>query len=130
MKRTIGILSVLSLALVMTFATLAQTASAQQAPEKLGKGQLTSLIAAAKTPAEHQRIAQFYKSEAQDYLAQAKEHTAMVAAYKANSNINAKNQAATIGHCQYFASKFTDLAAKSQELAQLHEQMAKDAVNN
>src|ERR1035437_968169 len=112
MKRTIGILSVLSLALVMTFATLAQTASAQQAPEKLGKGQLTSLIAAAKMPAEHQRIAQFYKSEAQDYLAQAKERTAMVAAYKANSNTNAKTQGATIGHGQYFPTKFPDLAPK------------------
>lgn len=127
MKRTISILSVLSLAFVMTFATLAQTASAKQAPEKLGKGQLTTLIAAAKTPADHQRIAEFYKSQTQDYLAQAKEHTAMVAAYKANSNINEKNKAATIGHCEYFASKFTDLAAKSQELAKMHEQMARDA---
>ena len=49
----------------------------------------------------------------------------MVAAYKANPNINAKNQAATIGHCEYFAAKFHELAAQSQELAQLHEQMAK-----
>ena len=82
---------------------------------------------AATTPAEHQGLAQSYRAEAQGYLAQAKEHEAMVAAYKANSNINAKNQAATIGHCEYFAAKFSRLAAQSQERAQLHEQMARDA---
>jgi hypothetical protein len=81
----------------------------------------------AKTPAEHQRLAQSYRAEAQGYLAQAKEHEAMVAAYKANSNINAKNQAATIGHCEYFAAKLNGLAVQSQERAQMHEQMAKDA---
>jgi hypothetical protein len=81
----------------------------------------------ARTPAEHEQIAQSYRDQAQDYLAQAKEHAAMVAEYKASPNVNAKNQAATIGHCEYFAAKFNDLAAKSQELAELHEQMAKMA---
>jgi hypothetical protein len=33
----------------------------------------------------------------------------------------------TINHCEYFVQTFKDLAAKSQELAQLHDQMAKDA---
>jgi hypothetical protein len=80
---------------------------------------------AVRTPAEHERIAQSYREQARGYLAEAKEHSAMVVAYKANPNINAKNQAATIGHCEYFAAKFNDMAVKSQELAELHEQMAK-----
>jgi hypothetical protein len=78
-----------------------------------------------RTPAEHERIARTYRAQARGYLAEAKEHSAMVVAYKANPNINAKNQAATIGHCEYFAAKFNDMAVKSQELAELHEQMAK-----
>src|SRR5260370_91002 len=129
MKRTIRILSILSLAFVMTVAAFGQTTSTQQTkPEHLSKGQLNSLISTAKTPAEHQRIAQFYQSRAQDYLAQSKEHEAMVAAYKANpSLINNKNQASTINHCGYFVQTFKNLAVKSQELAQLHEQMAKEA---
>jgi hypothetical protein len=65
--------------------------------------------------------------QARDYLAQAKEHASMVAAYEANLSVNARNQAATIGHCEYFAEKFNNLAVKSQELAQMHELMAKDA---
>ena len=106
----------------------ASYSSAQQTkPGHLSKRQLNSLIATAKTLAEHQRIAQYYQAKAQDYLAQAKEHEQMVAAYKANPSLTAKSQASTINHCEYFVQTFKDLAAKSQELAQLHDQMAKDA---
>ena len=108
------------------FATVAQIAPAT--PEaKPSMIPMSALEQAAKTPAEHQRLAQTYRAEAQNYLAQAQEHAAMVAAYKANPNINAKNEAATIGHCEYFAAKFNDLAVKAQERAQMHEQMAMNA---
>jgi hypothetical protein len=64
----------------------------------------------------------------QDYRAQAVEHEAMVAAYKANTSLsNEKNRASTLGHCEYFVKTFNELAAKSHELAKLHEQMSKDA---
>ncbi len=125
MKRTI---TTLSLALALTVAVFAQAAPAQQSkPEHLSKQQLNTLIANAKTPAEHERIAHFYEAKAVDYHAQAVEHEAMVAAYKANSSLsNEKNRASTIGHCEYFVKTFNELAIKSQELATLHEQMAKD----
>jgi hypothetical protein len=129
MKRTVSILSILSLALVMTVTALAQTASARAPrPAHLSKHQLNTLIATAKTPAEHRRLAQYYQENAQDYLAQAKEHEQMIAAYKANPSLSTdKNRASTIGHCEYFVQTFKDLATKSRELAQLHEQMAKEA---
>ncbi len=129
MKRTINILSILSLAFVMTATTFAQTPSAQQAkPEHLSMRQLNALIVSARTPAEHLRIAKYYQAKALDYLAQATEHQQMVAAYKANSSLsNDKNRASTIDHCEYYVRAFKDLAVKTQELAQLHEQMAQDA---
>ena len=120
------------LALVAVFmiiaAALAQTpAASQPKPEHLSKQQLNTLIASAKTPAEHERLAQYYRSQASDYLAEAKDHESMVAAYKANSSLsNEKNRASTIGHCEYFVKTFKELAVKSQELAALHEQMSKD----
>src|ERR1039458_5454784 len=100
MKRTI---TILSLALVITVAVCTQVATAQQPDsEHLSKQQLNTLIATAKTPAEHQRIATYYESKAQDYRAQAQEHEAMLAAYKSNNSIsNNKNHASTIGHCEY-----------------------------
>jgi uncharacterized protein YacL (UPF0231 family) len=128
MKRTIRIFSILSLAFAMTVAAFGQTTSAQQTkPERFNKRQLNTLIATAKTSAEHQRIAQYYQAKAQDYLAQAKEHEQMVAAYKANPSLTAKSQASTINDCEYFVQTFKDLAVKSQELAQLHEQMTEEA---
>ena len=128
MKRTTSILLMLLLAFVMTATAFAQTPAPQPKPEHLSTHQLNNLIATAKTPAEHRRIARYYKERALDYLAQAKEHEQMVAAYKANPSLSTdKNRTSTIDHCEYFVQTFKDLAAKSQELAQLHEQMAKDA---
>ena len=126
MKRTFSVLSVLSLALVMTVAAFGQAAP-QPKPEKLTKHQLNTLIATAKAPAEHLRIAKFYELTAQDYKAQAQEHEEMIAAYKANSSLSTeKNRSSTIGHCEYFVKTFKEMAIKSQELARLHDQMAKD----
>jgi Tfp pilus assembly protein FimT len=129
MKRTFAILPVLALASIMTVAAFGQTSSTQQAkPEHLSKQQLNTLIATANTSAEHERIAQYYQSKAVDYLAQATEHEQMIAAYKANSSLsNDKNQASTIGHCEYFVTTFKALAENSQALADLHERMAKEA---
>jgi hypothetical protein len=49
----------------VTVVAFGQTISSQQTkPEHLSKRQLNSLIATAKTPAEHQRIAQYYQAKA------------------------------------------------------------------
>jgi hypothetical protein len=87
--------------------------------------QVNILIATAKTPAEHERIARYYQAKALDNLAQAKEREAMVAAYKSNSTLsNNKNQVSTINHCEYFMTTFKALAENSQYLAALHERTA------
>jgi hypothetical protein len=103
------------------------TPASPQAAQPLVAVAVSDQGTSAKTPAEHERIAQSYRDQAQNYLAQAKEHEVMIAAYKASPNMTSKNQAATINHCEYFAAKFKDMAAKSQELAELHEEMAKQA---
>ena len=124
MKRIFAISSLIAVLFVATLGF----AETQSKSEKLSKEQLNSLISAAKTAAQHQRIADYYQARAQDYLAQAKEHEGMVAAYTANSSMSTdKNRASTIGHCEYFVKTFNDMAVKSQELVKLHEQMAKDA---
>jgi Na+-transporting NADH:ubiquinone oxidoreductase subunit NqrC len=129
MKRTLAALSVLSLVFSFTVAAFGQTLSTQQSkPEHLSKQQLNALITTANTTADHERIARYYRAEVLEYLAQAKEHEAMVSAYKANSTLsNNKNQASTISHCEYFVTTFKALADNSRELAEFHEQMAKEA---
>ena len=126
MKRTFGIFAV-ALVLVISVVGLISAAQ-QQKPEKLTKRQLLSLIATAKTPAEHQRIAEYYHAKAQEYLAEAKEHGEMAEAYKKNPMTNSSKFATgTVNHCEYFAQSFKEMAAKMQDLANRHEQRAKDA---
>ncbi len=126
MKRTFGIFAV-ALVLVISVAGLISAAQQQQ-PEKLTKRQLISLIATAKSPTEHQRIAEYYHAKAQEYLAQAKEHEEMADAYKKNPMTNSSKFATgTVNHCEYFEQSFKDMATKMQELADMHEQMAKEA---
>jgi hypothetical protein len=124
MKRTIV---VLSFALVLAVTAFAQTTQAQKS-EKLGKQQLLSLIATAKTPAEHSRLAAYYSAEALDYLAQSKEHEQMAAQYKKNPAMNtSKSSSGPVNHCEFLAQHLKESAAQVQELAQEHEQMAKEA---
>lgn len=107
--------------------SLTSEASLGQIPanKHLSKHQLNTLIATAETPADHQRIAQFYQSQAQDYLAQSKENAREAEQSRSNPMRN-NNKAvfSTVNHCEYYAQKFSDLAFKSQVLAQRHEQMA------
>jgi hypothetical protein len=129
MKNTFASISVLAFALIVTSAAFGQsTSTAPAKAEQLSKQQLNTLIADAKTPAQHERIAQFYLAKAEEDQAQANQHAAMVAQYKANPSLsNNKNQASTIGHCEYYAQKFSKLAAQDRELSQQHEQMARVA---
>ena len=129
--RSIRIASALVFTLALTAAAFSVMPSAPQPrPEQLSNKQLKTLIASAGTPADHQRIAQYYQAKAQDYLTQAKEHEAMLAAYSANpSALTDKDRAGTVYHCEYYARKFKDMAAKSEELARLHTQMAVDATH-
>jgi hypothetical protein len=121
-SRIVSILSAATLAAVMTASAFAQAPAAQA---KLTNAQLSTLIATAKTPAEHQRIADYYKAEAQDYLAQAAEHKAMIVAYRANPS--SKHQASEITHCENLVTSLDAQAAKSQEMAKMHEQMSAKA---
>ena len=110
----------------MTLALLApQPSLAKTVPQRISSQQLERHAAEAQTPAEHVRIAQYYEAKAQDYLAQAHVHEAMIENFKADATrVNNKNQASTIGHCQYFVYNYKALAAKSERLAQMHEEMA------
>ncbi len=125
MKRLISTLSLLA-ALIVIFAACNQS-SAQPTTDKLSKHELLSLIATAKTPAEHLRLAQYYEGQAKFYLAQSTLHQEMAAAYKKNPPISAKYSTTSVNHCDFFSQSFKEDATKMQELADMHEQMAKDA---
>jgi non-homologous end joining protein Ku len=124
MKRS---LVILSFVLALTFTAFSQTQSTPKS-EKLSKQQLLSLIATAKTSADHTRIADYYQAQAKDYLAQSKEHEQMVAAYKKNPIFNSsKFVTGTVNHCDYLAQSLKKDSDEAQDLAKIHEEMAKEA---
>ena len=128
MKRMIAVLSVVLAIALTAFAPSPATA---QTHDALSKKQLHALIATARTTAEHERIASYYRAQAENYLAQSKEHARMAVDYKANSAINnSKFATQTVGHCEYFAKTLGEQSVKAEELAKMHEQMAKEAEGN
>jgi hypothetical protein len=124
MKR---ILVFASLVLALTFAAIAP-AQAAGAKQKFTEKQLLSLIANARTAADHTQISEYYEAKSIDFLAESKEHQAMADAYKKNATTNnAKFVKGTVDHCYYIAESLKADAAKMHELATMHEAMAKEA---
>ncbi len=120
MKRS---LIAFSFILALTVSSFSQQATKTA---KLTDRQVLSLITTAKTPADHTRIAEYYKAQASSYLAHSKEHEDMAKAYKQNVVASSpKYVTATVNHCEYIAESFKNDAKKAQELADLHEEMAK-----
>ena len=126
MKRTI---SILTLILALSFTLTAQTQNAKPVKaESLSSKQIMALISTAKTPVEHQRIATFYQAKANQLISESQEHAQMAEAYKQNPiTSSSKFAKGTIDHCLYISKSLKDSAVKLQELAQIHEQMAKEA---
>lgn len=122
MKST---LQFVSLSSVLIFGLLQAPAATRSQAETLSKQQLQSLIATARTPGEHERLARYYEAKAQNDLAEAREHAQMAAQFKQNAlAASSKWSTGTVNHCVYFAQSLNGDAAKMQQLALQHEQMA------
>ncbi len=120
----------LTLAVAMSLATFGQTTTSvpHSEADKLSQHQLVALIATAKTPAEHLRLARYYQAQAKDYLAQSQKHEEWAEAYKKNPGPTpGKYSTNAANHCEFFAQSFKDMAAQMQDLADMHERMAKTA---
>ena len=102
------------------------SASGQEHKDKLGKTELKSLIATAKTPEEHLRLAAHYRAVANDYLARQKEHLADAKEYESNPR-KYPTKPPPAQHCRDWAYNDGQSAKKALALAEMHEAMARDA---
>ncbi len=123
MKRVLGFLSLL--AALIFVATLHGQTIAQPNTDKISNQELLTLISTAHTPADHQRLANYYKAQSSFYLEQAKLHDEMGEAYKKNPGASTKYSTASSHHCDFISQSFREDATKMKELADMHEQMAK-----
>lgn len=99
-----------------------------QDSDHMSRQDLKSLIANAKTPEDHERIAKHFDAEADQLEAQAKDHQELAAQYKANPSGQEQKHpmsGRTAGHCKYFADDVSKAAKEDRALAADHRQMAK-----
>lgn len=117
--RVVGILLAIALA-----ASLAQPAVQQ---EKLNRKELRVLITSAKTPADHQRIAAYYRAEAQHLEAKHQEHEEDLAEYYKNPSRYASKYPTMGDHCRSLAAYYKMAAQRAATLAEMHEKLAQEA---
>jgi hypothetical protein len=119
MKRIAFIFAIVLVLTAPTFAT-----------EQLSRQQLASLTASAKTPAEHLRIANYYRAQADKLLAESNDHARMAAAFRANSVTNSdKRVRETVNHCEYLAQTLKVQSERDRTLVVAHERMAAAAAS-
>ncbi len=133
-KVTVNFLAVLSLAVVVSASAFGQTARVEQSAsgKQLSQRQINRLIAKARTPEDHQRIAEYYQGQAQLYLNESRVYASKIKAYQRSPYSNSclmcvstsYSLEAAIRSLRVSKQIAEDRAAKMQQLAAMHEQMS------
>jgi hypothetical protein len=124
--------AVLSLAMATGASSYGQKSEQSTPQKKLGQHQISQLIASARTPQDHQRLAEYYQEQAQYYLNQSRAYAAKIAAYKRSPYLNSCVMCVTTSYSLEAAlrslrlSKDTagERADEMHKLAIMHEQIA------
>lgn len=119
--------SLTALLLIPAAAALKQAIA--QTAARLTKKELHDLLMSAKTKADHQRIADHYRAEVERLKEEAKEHEEMAAMYRQHPPLLAAKHPWAVGekHCRGIAQRLRQAAEKTNDLAGMHEAMAKAA---
>ncbi len=114
-----------ALAVVTLAPALAPVARAGEPPARMSKKQLKALIASAKTPEDHMKLAAYYRGEAERLQAKQTEHQEEAAEYYKNPLQHLGPKYPTLGqHCRDLAYYYGKAAESARSLASGHEQMA------
>jgi hypothetical protein len=121
------------LTLAITLLSFTPSSFAVEAEKISNKKELKALIKTAKTPADHLRIANYYREQAAKLTASSNERVAMAREYSKNpvfAAVEAKQQASFgqgASHCRRWAELDKQQAKEAEALAAFHEDMAKSA---
>ena len=119
--------------IALVLSSFAPFSMASNNKQVISKKEFKALLRTAKEPPEHQKIADYYRQEAQRLTASSKEHAEMAEIYAKNPPFpameskhgNAFGQGAS--HCRKWAQLIAEQAKEAEALAVLHEDMAKAA---
>ncbi len=120
-------LAVFAVATAMLTAVVSVPAGAADKPLK--KSELKSLVANAETKADHERIAQYFDTEAAKYEAEAKDHGELSQVYKKSGPGSPKYPGSmqTFNHCDSLSTSLQKAADDARALAADHRGMEKEA---
>lgn len=118
-----------ALVMVSLLTVAAGTAAAVEPKGALKPKEVKALVANAKSPADHLRLARHFTAMAEKHEAEAKEHDELAAEYSRNPQMRGKMPMApnTAEHCRYFAEHCRNAAKQMRSMAADHEAMAKAA---
>lgn len=123
--KATGYLAGFILAVSLLFAgTIATTLPAQEKPVKLSHQRLNDLIKSAKEPADHMKLAAYYRQEAARLREEAKDHQEAAQVYGVSGRTK-PTIANGAPHCETWAKLDLDAAKEADGLATMHENMAK-----
>ena len=130
MKAQTQVKSSIVRAVILAALTLSATprlrAVESRAP-KLSQKQLSALISNAKTPEDHQKLADYYRQHAMAFAQKSKEHTEMPERWPVLGM--PKQPGFAPGPCRYFAELYAREAQDAEAMASHHEDMAKAAAD-
>jgi hypothetical protein len=133
LKRVVIVTAIALAMLLAGVKTVQLQAQDSKAKVTLSKKQLKDLIANANTPADHERIAQYYDAEAARYEADAKEHEDEASYYAGHQHPIVTGHSPNnydhymVSHCPQIATKLKEAAQEARDLAGGHREMAKVA---
>ena len=118
-----------ALVMVSLLTVAAGTAAAVEPKGALKPKEVKALVANAKSPVDHLRLARHFTAMAEKHEAEAKEHDELAAEYSRNPQMRGKMPMApnTAEHCRYFAEHCRNAAKQMRSMAADHEAMAKAA---
>jgi len=122
-----------ALIIALTLAVFSTSfASAANKNTPIKKKDIKTLLKTASEPADHLKIAAYYRQEAARLNQSAKEHADLATIYKQNPPnpaMEAKHGSSVEGasHCNRWSELAREQAKEAEALAALHEGMAKDA---
>ena len=110
---------------------LAQSKAETLVKNAATKKQVKALVAGAKTPEDHMKLAAYFNQEADRLEADAKGHAELADVYRQSPNTFVPKGGGpgifrTAEHCDSAAKSLREAAKDLRELAAEHEQMAKD----
>jgi hypothetical protein len=115
-------------AIVIVSIMMALAGTAAESSRMLSKKELKTLLATARTPDEHNRLAEHYRLKAEKLDAEANDHVEMAKIYRSRGGAAGTKWPAstfTTRHCEDLATDLRKAAGEARELSSKHAEMAK-----